>query len=146
MGVVPRIDNLCGFAPTATLSLNSMLPFGQPAHDPEGGRKKRVPESIIELLTARSLAYWFMDDGASTSKKSRSRTYRFSTHSFHPNPVRVSFSAYPLDDQKRLVEALKDNLDIAATIQKERCGEVWLIIIIYSAFGGVQNLRTVLPI
>ena len=43
--------------------------------------KPGFPENISDLLTARALAYWFMDDGASTSKKSISRTYRFSTHS-----------------------------------------------------------------
>ena len=48
-----------------------------------------------------------MDDGSYTSKKNR--TYTFSTHSFHPNPVRVSFRAYPFEDQKILVQALKDN-------------------------------------
>ena len=87
-------------------------------------RKKRVAHNIEELLTPRAVAYWFADDVGSYHK-ARGRAYKFSTNSFHPNPVRVSFSAYPLDDQKRLVEALKDNLDIAATIQK---------LIIYSVF------------
>ena len=43
-----------------------------PARDPsleEGKecarRTKRVPENIHDLLTARALAYWFMDDGNS---------------------------------------------------------------------------------
>ena len=69
------------------------------------GRKKRVPESISELLTARALAYWFMDDGSSYTKNQR-RYYFFSTQSF------------PLEDQERLVQALKDNFEIDATIQK----------------------------
>ena len=68
------------------------------------GRKKRVPENIHELLTPRVLAYWFMDDGSYTSKKNR--TYRFNTQSF------------PFGDQQRLIEALKMNFDIDATIQK----------------------------
>ena len=45
-----------------------------------------------------------MDDGSYTYKKNR--TYTFSTH---PNPVRVYFRAYPFEDQKILVQALKDN-------------------------------------
>ena len=80
-------------------------------------RKKRVAENIWELLTARALAYWFMDDGSYTSNKNR--TSMFSTHSFHPNPVRVSFSAYPYSDQERLVQALRYNFGISATIQKQ---------------------------
>ena len=67
-------------------------------------RKKRVPQNIHELLTPRVLAYWFMDDGSYTSKKNR--TYRFNTQSF------------PFGDQQRLIEALKMNFDIDATIQK----------------------------
>ena len=47
-----------------------------------------------------------MDDGSYTSKKNR--TYRFNTQSF------------PFGDQQRLIEALKMNFDIDATIQKDR--------------------------
>lgn len=47
-----------------------------------------------------------MDDGSYTSDKNR--TYRFSTQSF------------PFEDQERLLEALKNNFDIDATIQKDR--------------------------
>ena len=70
-----------------------------------------------ERLTARALAYWFIDDGASTSKKSISRTYRFNTQSFQPEG-RSGARLHPLDDQQRLVEAWRDNLSISATIQK----------------------------
>ena len=56
-------------------------------------------------MTERALAYWFMDDGYSF-KNGRRRAYNFSTHSF------------PLKDQEILVQALKDNFDIDATIQK----------------------------
>nr|YP_009720771.1 putative LAGLIDADG DNA endonuclease [Ostreobium quekettii]QGQ61983.1 putative LAGLIDADG DNA endonuclease [Ostreobium quekettii] len=77
-----------------------------PAH-PGCRRKKRVAESISELLTARALAYWFMDDGSALSRKAR-RYYVFNTHSF------------PLEDQgaKGVVDALRDNFDIDATIKK----------------------------
>ena len=46
-----------------------------------------------------------MDDDSYTSKKNR--TYRFNTQSF------------PFGDQQRLIEALKMNFDIDATIQKQ---------------------------
>ena len=62
-------------------------------------RKKRVPESISELLTARALAYWFMDDGSYKFNKSKNgkRYYVFNTQSFI------------LEDQSRLVQALIHN-------------------------------------
>ena len=48
-----------------------------------------------------------MDDGDSYTKtRSHLRYYRFNTQSFL------------LSDQERLVQALKDNFDIDATIQK----------------------------
>ena len=59
------------------------------------------------------LAYWFMDDGSYTSKKNR--TYRFNTQSF------------PFGDQQRLIEALKMNFDIDATIQKDRSNSILYI-------------------
>ena len=48
-----------------------------------------------------------MDDGNSF-QNGRHRAYRFSTNSF------------PLEDQSLLVEVLRDNFDIDATIQKDR--------------------------
>ena len=60
-----------------------------------------------------------MDNGNALSRKAR-RYYVFNTHSFHPNPVRVDFSAYPIEDQEILIKALQDNFSIAATIQKNR--------------------------
>ena len=48
-----------------------------------------------------------MDDGYSF-QNGRRRAYNFSTHSF------------PLKDQEILVQALKDNFDIDATIQKKQ--------------------------
>ena len=60
-----------------------------------------------------------MDDGYGY-QHGHNRAYRFSTHSFHPNPVRVYFSAYPLEDRSRLVYTLRDHFEglMAATIQK----------------------------
>ena len=49
-----------------------------------------------------------MDDGTYHTNKSVIRNYVFSTHSF------------PLEDQQTLVQAWRDNFEIAATIQKHR--------------------------
>ena len=62
-------------------------------------RKKRVPENIHELLNARSLAYWFMDDGNALSINQK-RYYIFSTQSF------------PKEDQKILIQALSHNFGV----------------------------------
>ena len=55
-------------------------------------RRKVVPELIGELLTARGLAYWFMDDGS--MKSSESKGVLFNTHAFSS------------DDIDRLIEVL----------------------------------------
>ena len=59
-------------------------------------RIKRVPKNIGELLTARALAYWFIDDGSYRTRKAKRYDF-FSTHSF------------PLEDQEILVQALRDH-------------------------------------
>ena len=48
-----------------------------------------------------------MDDGTCKCYKSKNRAYRFSTNSF------------PLEDQALLVQVLRDNFGIHATIQKD---------------------------
>lgn len=48
-------------------------------------RRKVVPELIGELLTARGLAYWFMDDGS--MKSSESKGVLFNTHAFSSDDI-----------------------------------------------------------
>ena len=86
---------------------------------------------IFILKPTIGLAYWFMDDGTYiyTFKKSKNRTYRFATHSF------------PFEDQERLVQALKDNFEIAA--RSSLLSKRNVIIINYIFW---QNKRTVLSI
>lgn len=66
--------------------------------------KKSVPKIIHRLLTSRALAYWFMDDGTFSKLH---KSYTFSTHGFD------------LSDQKILVNALKVNFGINASIHKD---------------------------
>ncbi len=56
-------------------------------------RVKVVPEVIGDLLTARGLAYWYMDDGS--MKSSESKGVLFNTHAFSS------------DDVNRLIEVLE---------------------------------------
>jgi hypothetical protein len=50
-------------------------------------RRKIVPGKIGELLTARGLAYWFMDDGSMKSKESKacSSTHKLSVPTTSPD-------------------------------------------------------------
>ena len=56
-------------------------------------RRKIVPDSVGDLMTARGLAYWYMDDGS--MKSSESKGVIFNTHAFGP------------DDIDRLIETLR---------------------------------------
>ena len=77
-----------------------------PANDNK--RIKRVPKNIGELLTARSLAYWFMEDGARGPRLPKSAAYFISTHSFS------------YDDQLVLVNALEKNFGIQSVLHKDK--------------------------
>ncbi len=70
-------------------------------------RRKIVPDNIGELLTARGLAYWFMDDGS--MKSSESKGVLFNTHAFSS------------DDVNRLVEILK-GFDLRAQMRRQSDG------------------------
>ena len=71
-------------------------------------KKKRVPKNIHKFLTARALAYWFMDDGTKYKNSNNIYSYYLSTQGFF------------LEDQKILVKALKINFDIMVNIHKDR--------------------------
>lgn len=68
----------------------------------EGKLIKKVPFNFGKLISPRSLAYWFMDDG--TGGK---HNYVFNTHCF------------TYDDQLRIIEVLKDKFNILCIIQKD---------------------------
>lgn len=79
-----------------------------PAVKATNKRIKRVPKNIGELLTARSLAYWFMDDGTRGSKITEKPAYSIATHSFS------------YDDQLILVKALDKNFGIKSVLYKDK--------------------------
>ena len=69
-------------------------------------RQKRVPKQINKLLTARALAYWFMDDGTHKVTKAGTIVYGLSTQGFN------------FSDQQLLVNALKKTFDLNVSIHK----------------------------
>lgn len=70
-------------------------------------KKKRVPQNIHKFLTAKALAYWFMDDGTKFTKNNNNYYY-------------LSTQSFPLEDQKILVKALKRNFNLTINIHKDR--------------------------
>jgi hypothetical protein len=57
------------------------------AHQFYDGREKCVPRNIHRLLTARSIAYWFMDDGSIKSRESKGVI--FNTQGFARRDVKL---------------------------------------------------------
>lgn len=73
---------ICTKVTFQTLSHEAFRAYGQAFY---AGRQKRVPERITRWLTARSLAYWFMDDGS--MKSSASKGLILNTQAFEPGDV-----------------------------------------------------------
>lgn len=63
--------------------------------------KKIIPKNINNLLTARSLAYWIMDDGGRANYG-----------------IRIATNSFTLEEIEILVKVLKDKFDLNCTIQK----------------------------
>lgn len=69
--------------------------------------KKKVPKNVHRFLTARALAYWYMDDGA-LKWKDKVNSYIFCTDSFLKEEVLI------------LKEALERNFQLKVTIQRKK--------------------------
>jgi hypothetical protein len=65
-----------------TVSHGELAEFGELFYR---DRRKIVPDSIGRLLTARGLAYWYMDDGS--IKSSESKGVLFNTHAYQPDEI-----------------------------------------------------------
>jgi hypothetical protein len=75
------------------------------AHQFYGGQKKSVPALIHRWLTARGLAYWFMDDGSMKSEQSKGVI--LNTHSFSTADV------------SRLVQLLQSEFSLSASVRNQ---------------------------
>jgi hypothetical protein len=65
-----------------TVSHDELAEFGELFYR---DRRKIVPENIGDVLTARGLAYWYMDDGS--MKSSESKGVLFNTHGYQPDEI-----------------------------------------------------------
>ncbi|CAG8790458.1 31301_t:CDS:2, partial [Racocetra persica] len=89
--------------------LPRMIPQVRLRAENVGDKKtKVVPKLIHRFLTARSLAYWFMDDGSYHVDKFGNRQYYLNTQ---------SFSSY---EQKRLVAALNTKFSLKFNVHKDK--------------------------
>lgn len=66
-------------------------------------RKKRVPPNIKELLTPRSVAYWFMDDGHQVN-----------------NAYFLNTQGFTKTESELLCTCLKDNFNISAKLSVDK--------------------------
>ena len=72
-----------------------------------GEGKKKVPKLIHRWLTPRSIAYWYMDDGAQ-KWKGKSLAVRFCTDNF------------VYRDAKKLAQVLQDKYGLKVSLQKKK--------------------------
>ncbi len=89
-----------------TVSHGSFRFYAHQFYDKSG--KKRVPKIIKRLLDPVALAYWFMDDGSVKSNQSKG--------------VILNTQSFSESDVKRLIEALKTNFNLVATVRKQKEG------------------------
>ena len=66
-----------------TVSHTDFVEFGELFYR---SRRKIVPDEIGRLLTARALAYWYMDDGSMKSRQSKGVI--FNTHAYDSSDIR----------------------------------------------------------
>lgn len=105
--------------------------YGQQFYAGVGEKKtgtKKVPKLIHRWLKPRSIAYWYMDDGAE-KWKGRSLGVRFCTDSF------------VYQDVVRLAQVLQDRYPLKTSLQKK--GKGWRIYVSSSSYTALGTL--VLP-
>ena len=94
------------------------------AHQFYNGKRKCVPKLIHRYLTARAIAYWYMDDGSIKSRESKGVI--FNTHGFERNGV------------QRLIQALKMSFELEAKERKQKEG--WQI---YVSGNSYEKFREI---
>lgn len=88
-------------------------------------RRKIVPETIGELLTARGLAHWFMDDGSMKSRESKG--------------VLFNTQAFSSDDVNRLIEVLAKFGLLARTRRQSDGNQIYVSGASYERFVELVN-------
>lgn len=89
------------------------------------GEEKKVPKLIHRWLKVRSIAYWYMDDGAE-KWKGKSLSVRFCTDNF------------VYQDVMRLAQVLQNKYGLKTSLQKK--GKHWRIYISSYSYSTLENL------
>lgn len=86
--VDPQTKSLYSRFTFQTLVINDLRYYGTLFYYQDANLywKKKIPKNIASLLTAQSLAYWYMDDGA-LKWKGKSNGVRLCTDSFSPSEI-----------------------------------------------------------
>jgi len=87
-------------------------------------RKKVIPKMIAKLLSPRTLAVWFMDDGSIKSKKHKTKL--------------INTQCFSFQDLDRLQTALKEKFGVIMTRKKERTG--WRLYIVSESICKFEAL------
>jgi hypothetical protein len=106
-----------------TQSLESLKPMAELFLDTEG--KKTIPTNISDHLTARSLAFWIMDDGQQVKKGGLT----LCTDSYNSNEIHI------------LREALKQNFKLDTTIHNKKGRNDAIYEIIYIKKDEFENVK-----
>lgn len=84
----PQTKSLYSRFTFQTLVINDLRYYGKLFYEQDTNLswKKKIPKNIASLLTAQSLAYWYMDDGA-LKWRGKSNAVRLCTDSFSPSEI-----------------------------------------------------------
>lgn len=85
--------------------------------------KKTVPKDIANYLTNVSLAYWIMDDGGFTG-----------------NGLKLYTNAFQIEELSLLIEALKTNFSLIATINKTSIANQYTLYFSKNQMPLIRNL------
>ena len=80
----------------------------------KSGNIRGVPQNIEELLTERSLAYWFMDDGTSTYNSLTPRMVNRNA------TIQLSTDRYTKEEVELLISALKNKFNINSKLKNSQ--------------------------
>jgi hypothetical protein len=94
------------------------------AHQFYDGKRKCVPKLIHRYMTARTVAYWFMDDGSIKSRESKGVI--FNTHGFERKDV------------QRLIDALRSRFSLEANERRQQEG--WQIYISGKSYVRLREI------
>lgn len=123
----PRTKSLYSRFTFQTLVINDLRYYGNLFYEQDANLswKKKIPRNIASLLTAQSLAYWYMDDGA-LKWRGKSNAVRLCTDSFSPSEVIL------------LKKTLEEKFFLKVSIQKK--DNIQRLLILEESYATLKDL------